>query len=84
MRLVMISEYIHYALEKARYEILPDDDTYYGEIPGFRGVWANADTLESCRRELQETLEEWILIRLRMNKKVPKIEGIDLNVKKAV
>ncbi len=70
----MISEYIQYALEKARYEILPDDDTYYGEIPGFRGVWANAGTLESCRRELQETLEEWILIRLRMNKKVPKVK----------
>lgn len=80
----MISEYIQYALEKARYEILPDDNTYYGEIPGFRGVWANAGTLETCRRELQETLEEWILIRLRMNKKVPKVKGIDLNVKKAV
>jgi predicted RNase H-like HicB family nuclease len=80
----MISEYITYAMGKARYEILDDDHTYYGEIPGFRGVWANAKNLELCRKELQETLEEWLLIRLRMNKKVPKIKGIDLNVKKAV
>ena len=29
----MISEYLSAALGKARYEILPDDGSYYGEIP---------------------------------------------------
>jgi predicted RNase H-like HicB family nuclease len=48
----------------ARYEILPDDGTYYGEIVGFDGVYANAATLEACRDELEEVLEEWILLRV--------------------
>jgi len=45
-------------MHRATYEILQDDRTYYGEIPGFNGVYANADTLESCRDELEEVLEE--------------------------
>src|SRR6266478_1953621 len=56
----MLTDYIRAAMRKARYEILPDDGTFYGEIPGFDGVYANADTLESCREELKEILEEWI------------------------
>ena len=51
------------AMHRARYEILLDDGTFYGEIPGFDGVYANADNLEACREELREVLEEWILLR---------------------
>ena len=40
-------------MRRARYEILPDDGAYNGEIPGFQGVWANEDTLEACPDELQ-------------------------------
>lgn len=60
----MLSDYLHAALRRAMYEILPDDGSYYGEIPGFNGVYANADTLEECRKQLAEVLEEWILFRL--------------------
>ena len=60
----MLSDYLHAALCRAMYEILPDDGSYYGEIPGFNGVYANADTLEECRKQLAEVLEEWILFRL--------------------
>ena len=59
----MLTKYIQAAMNKARYEILPDDGSFYGEIPGFDGVWANADTLEACRDELKEVLEGWILLR---------------------
>jgi predicted RNase H-like HicB family nuclease len=59
----MLMNYIRVAMHRARYEILPDDGTFYGEIPGFAGVYANADTLEACREELREVLEEWILLR---------------------
>jgi len=48
----MLIQYIQAAMAKAKYEILSDDGTYYGRIPGFKGVWANADTLEVCRQEL--------------------------------
>ena len=51
-------------MQQAAYEILSDDGSFYGEIPGFQGVWSNAATLESCREELQSVLEDWILVRV--------------------
>ena len=42
----MLTRYIEAAMAKAKYEIL-DDGTYFGEIPGFRGVWSNARSLEA-------------------------------------
>ncbi len=36
----MLTAYIRAALRRARYEILPDDGMFYGEIPGFEGVYA--------------------------------------------
>ena len=47
---------------KATYEIL-SDGSFYGEIAGFNGVYANADTLLACRELLKEVLEGWILLR---------------------
>ena len=35
----MIREYISAAMAKAEYEILCDDGSFYGEIPGFQGVY---------------------------------------------
>ena len=61
----MLTKYIHEAMKLARYKIL-EDGSYYGGIPGFRGVLANADNLEECRDELQDTLEEWILLGIRL------------------
>jgi len=80
----MLTEYIKSALRRARYEILPDDGTFYGHIPGFDGVYANQDTLEACRDELEEVLEEWILVRVSRNLSLPVINGKDLSIRKAV
>ena len=77
----MLTDYIRAAMRKARYEILPDDGTFYGEIPGFDGVYANADTLESYREELEEISEEWILLRVFKHLPLPAIDGIDLTIK---
>lgn len=79
--LAMISQYLSAALGKARYEILPDDGSYYGEIPGLEGVYANAGTLEGCREELREVLEEWILFRVSRNLSVPVVDGPELIIK---
>lgn len=77
----MLTAYINAAMRKARYEILPDGEGYFGTIDGLQGVWANADTLEACREELREILEEWIVLGLRMGHALPMMEGIDLNVR---
>ena len=56
----MLVPYIRAALRHARYEILADDGSFYGEIPECNGVYANATTLEDCREQLAEVLEEWV------------------------
>ncbi|MBI5440041.1 MAG: hypothetical protein HY900_02390 [Deltaproteobacteria bacterium] len=53
-----MTKYLQAAMRRAKYEILPDDGTYYGELPGFPGVFAGAATLEACREELEEVLEK--------------------------
>jgi predicted RNase H-like HicB family nuclease len=55
---------------------LPDGGSYYGEIPECAGVYANAETLEECREELREVLEEWVLFRVYKNLKLLTIDGI--------
>ena len=74
----MLTNYIQAAMRQARYEILSDDNSFYGEILGFQGVWANAPTLEACREELQEVLEGWIILGLRNGHTLPVLEGMNL------
>lgn len=78
----MITEYLQAAMRKAKYQILEGDEGFYGEIPGFQGVYANAETLEGCREQLRDVLEEWLLFHLADNTPIPKIKGIDLRFKK--
>ncbi len=78
----MLIKYIQSALHKAKYEIIKDDGTYYGEIPGFQGVYSNADTLEDCRNELAEVLEEWLFFRISRNLEVPIVDGIKLEIQR--
>jgi predicted RNase H-like HicB family nuclease len=79
---LMIRQYIDAAMRQAKYEILAEDSTYYGEIPGLEGVYANAASLEACRDELEEVLEEWVLFRISRSLAVPVIDGRTLEVRK--
>ena len=65
----MLITYIQNAMRLAKYEIL-EDGQYYGEIPGFQGVWAQAENLETCRDELQSALEDRLNLGLRMGHKL--------------
>ncbi len=77
----MLTDYIRAALRRARYEILSEDGTFYGEIPGFQGVYSNTPTLEACREELEEVLQEWILFRVSRNLQLPIVDGIELAIR---
>lgn len=76
----MLTKYLEAAMRHAHYEILEDDRTYYGEIPECRGVYANGETLEACREELAEVLEDWVLFRIHKNLPLPRIDDIELTV----
>ena len=78
----MPTQYLQAAMRQARYEILTDDGSYYGEIPDFPGVYADAPTLEACREELAEVLEEWIFFRVSEHLPLPEVGGLQLRVEK--
>jgi Uncharacterized conserved protein len=71
----VIIEYIEAALSHAKYEIIDDDEPFYGEVPGLKGVWATGKTLEECRNNLREVIDGWIIVRLRKNMPIPPIGG---------
>lgn len=75
----MLASYLDQAIEIAVYEIIEDEGTYWGAIPGLQGLWARHQTLEGCQRELWEALSDWVALRLRLGLTVPEIAGIDLN-----
>ena len=79
----MLSEYIQKALEKAQYKVL-EDGTWFAEIPSFQGVWANATTVEGCRNELMEVLEEWLVLKIRDRDPIPEIEGARIEIREVV
>jgi predicted RNase H-like HicB family nuclease len=73
----MLTNYIQAALRRATYELL-DDGTFYAEVPELQGLYANAPTLEACREELKDSLEEWIVLGLQLGHSLPVLDGISL------
>jgi predicted RNase H-like HicB family nuclease len=75
----VLASYIDAAMEAATYEIIEDESTYFGEVPGLQGVWARHKTLEGYRLELREAISDWLALRLRLGLPIPILSGIDLN-----
>lgn len=71
----MFSEYMAVALEKAQYKIIDDEYPYFAEVPELEGVWATGKTIEECRNELIEIIEEWIVARLQRGLSIPMLCG---------
>lgn len=75
----MIQEYIQGAIKKAEYKKL-EDGTWFAEIPGFTGVWANSPSLENCRQELIDVLEEWLILKLRDGDPIPEVDNARIEI----
>lgn len=75
----MLAQYVDKAMERACYELI-EDGTYFGRIPGFDGVWADAATEDACARELREVLEGWVLLRVADHSPLPTIDGLTVRV----
>lgn len=67
----MLIEYIEEALRRARYEMIEDEEPYYGEVEELKGVWATGKTLEECRNNLKEVIEGWILLSIKKGLPIP-------------
>ncbi len=69
----MLTDYIEAALSKPKYELIEDEEPFYGEVPELEGVWATGKTLEECRKNLVEVIDGWILVRLGKGLAIPPI-----------
>ena len=74
----MLTQYIQQAMRHAHYELM-ENGRFFGSITQCPGLWAEGPTLEACREELQSTLEDWIMIKLRHGDHFEVIDGLDLN-----
>lgn len=66
----ILTGYIDSALSYAEYDKL-EDGSFYGRIPVCKGVIAFGKSLRECENELQSTLEDWILVGLKLNHHLP-------------
>jgi predicted RNase H-like HicB family nuclease len=74
----ILTGYIKNALSQAEYNKL-EDGTFSGRIPSCKGVIAFGKTLLECEKELRSTLEDWLLVGLKLGHPIPVISGYDLN-----
>lgn len=77
----VLSEYVEHAMAQTLYDKL-EDGTFAGRIPLCKGVIAFGNTLRECENELRSTLEDWILLGLKLGHPLPVIGDIDLNDEK--
>jgi predicted RNase H-like HicB family nuclease len=68
--------HIEAALEMARFDKL-EEGSFSGEIPRLQGVIAFCKSVRECENHSRSTLEDWILVGLRLGQKLPVIGGID-------
>jgi len=59
---------------QAEYDTL-ENGSYVATVLGLQGVIAVGDTLEECRMDLIEVIEEWIVARLQWGYPIPPIGG---------
>ena len=74
----MLIGYIEAAMLHAEFEQM-ENERWFGAIPVCPGLWAEADSRETCRQQLQSTLEDWILIKVRHCDSMPVIADLDIN-----
>jgi predicted RNase H-like HicB family nuclease len=58
-------------MQRARYELIDNPEPYYGEVPELEGLWATGATLEACRENLVEAVEDWMLLSIARGMPVP-------------
>ena len=74
----ILTDYIEQAMALAVYDKL-EDGTFGGRIPACTGVVAFGPSLRECEEELRSTLEDWILVGLKLGHSLPIIADLSLD-----
>ena len=80
----MICRYIEVALKRAHYELIEDDEPFYGEVAELQGVWATGKSLEECRERLGEAIEDWLVFSLANGFPIPALGDVVIRVPEKV
>ncbi len=71
-----LDEYMEAALATARYERIDGGTRVYGEVPSFRGVWADGTIRGEVREELRRVLRGWIDLQMERSGRLPPVNGV--------
>lgn len=80
----MLLLYVQTALERAHYEIIEDEEPFYGEVSELEGLWATGKTLEQCRRNLASAIEDWLLFSIAKGLSIPNFGNVSIRLPEKV
>lgn len=75
----MVKAYAKAAVRHACFDLLESGEVF-GSVSGLQGVWGEGATVEESRRDLEESIIDWVIVRREQRLDIPPIEGLDLNL----
>lgn len=77
-----LSQYVEAALKQAEYE-RDEDGIVIAQVPGASGFFAQGDTFEEARENLQDVIEGNVLLALQLGLSIPNIAGVTIEERDA-
>ena len=68
---LFINNYIEKMLNKVKYEYDEKTKSWCAILKELPGVYAQADTIEEARQQIAEVIEDYIIVNLQRNHKLP-------------
>jgi predicted RNase H-like HicB family nuclease len=72
-----LSKYVEAALKEAEYE-KDENGIIIAKIPKASGFFAQGDTFEEARANLQDVIEGNVILALQLGLEIPHIEGVEI------
>ncbi len=73
----VLTDYVNRLMARAEYDKL-EDGTFASRIPECPGVVAFGTSLTECQNALRSTLEDWIVLGLKLGHQLPIVHGNEL------
>jgi len=77
VRLLSLSRYVEAALQQAEYE-RDENGIVIAQVPGASGFFAQGDTFEEARLNLQDVIEGNVLLALQLGLNIPDIGAVTI------
>jgi predicted RNase H-like HicB family nuclease len=75
VRLLPLARYVQAALARAEYE-RDEDGVVIAQVPNASGFFAQGETFEEARENLQDVIEGNVLLALQLDLPIPDVDGI--------